>query len=64
MTSHLTTVVSAQYEAGLTRRSCRGRVRHTDSVCFADNPGLHRIVGSTSGTRFAPTRFARIEWAL
>ncbi|GGR45433.1 hypothetical protein GCM10008959_03200 [Deinococcus seoulensis] len=38
--------------------------RHTDSVCFANNPELHRIAGSTSGTRFAPTRFARIERAL
>nr|WP_255673441.1 phosphotransferase [Deinococcus sp. 14RED07] len=28
----------------------------TDSVCFADNPELHRIASSTSGTRPAPTR--------
>ncbi|MFC6800828.1 hypothetical protein ACFQDE_02970 [Deinococcus caeni] len=29
---------------------------HTDSVCFANNPELHRIAGSTSGTRVAPSR--------
>ena len=28
---------------------------HTDSVYFADNPELHRIAGSTSGTRFSPS---------
>ena len=28
----------------------------TDSVCFANNPELHRIAGSTSGTRSYPTR--------
>nr|WP_255676456.1 metallophosphoesterase [Deinococcus sp. 23YEL01] len=31
-------------------------VGHTDSVCFADNPELHRIASSTPGTRFSPTR--------
>ena len=36
----------------------------TDSVCFADNPELHRIASSTSGTRPAPTRSARIERVL
>ncbi|GAA0504159.1 hypothetical protein GCM10008937_09690 [Deinococcus depolymerans] len=28
----------------------------TDSVCFVDNPERHRVVNSTSGTRFSPTR--------
>ena len=30
--------------------------RDTDSVYFANNPERHRIAGSTSGTRVAPTR--------
>ncbi|WP_230271200.1 hypothetical protein [Deinococcus sp. 6YEL10] len=29
---------------------------HTDSVYFANNPERHRIAGSTSGTRFSPSR--------
>ena len=32
------------------------RVHHTDSVYFANNPERHRIVGSTSGIRFSPSR--------
>ncbi|OWL96159.1 hypothetical protein CBQ26_10245 [Deinococcus indicus] len=28
---------------------------HTDSVCFANNPELRWIAGSTSGTRFSPS---------
>lgn len=27
-----------------------------DSLCFVGNPERHRIVNSTPGTRFAPTR--------
>ncbi|WP_291428000.1 hypothetical protein, partial [Deinococcus sp.] len=37
---------------------------YTDSDCFADNPEHHRVASSTSGTRFAPTRSARIERVL
>ncbi|MFC3605394.1 DDE-type integrase/transposase/recombinase [Deinococcus soli (ex Cha et al. 2016)] len=33
----------------------------TDSVCFVDNPEPHRVANSTPGTRFSPTRSARIE---
>ncbi len=34
---------------------------HTDSVCFVNNSGQRRIVNSTPGTRFSPTRFARVK---
>ncbi|MBX8463927.1 hypothetical protein [Deinococcus sp. RIT780] len=40
------------------------RGRDTDSVCFADRSEHHRSASSTSGTRFSPTRSARIERAL
>ena len=37
---------------------------NTDSVCFADRSEHHRSASSTPGTRFSPTRFARIERSL
>lgn len=33
----------------------------TDSVCSVNNPEAHRVANFTSGTRFSPSRFARIE---
>ncbi|GAA5440096.1 ADP-ribosylglycohydrolase family protein [Deinococcus caeni] len=37
-------------------RAVLAALRDTDSVYFANNPERHRIAGSTSGTRFSPSR--------
>ncbi|MVN86093.1 hypothetical protein GO986_04875 [Deinococcus sp. HMF7620] len=34
---------------------------YTDSVCFIDKSGKRRFANSTSGTRFSPSRSARIS---
>ncbi|BBN93964.1 hypothetical protein DEGR_06970 [Deinococcus grandis] len=43
------------FTAAMTRKSAGNRFpawADTDSVCFVDNPGQHRVANFTSGTRF------------